>query len=306
MTSAASCTPPLVPDWFRSAVAHAPEHLDAVFDGVRIHLRCWGDTDNPGVVLVHGGSAHSGWWDHIGPFLADSHRVVALDLSGHGDSGHRARYELTGWAAEVICAAAAAQMSGPRAIIGHSMGGWVTAATARNFGDQLRGIVIIDSTLRDEPDERTRFRGRRASAYESREAILARFTTVPEQPVILPYIAEHIAAESIRHTEAGWVWKFDPVLFNESFFDEGWPENVTMADHLPHIACPIAFIRAEQGLVPAAMADEIRVILRCRGPVIDIPDAGHHPMLDQPLPLVTALRAVLAQWAISDAATALR
>ncbi|MFI7099293.1 hypothetical protein ACIBK8_08025 [Streptomyces sp. NPDC050161] len=31
-------------------------------------------------------------------------------------------------------------------------------------------------------------------------------------------------------------------------------------------------------------------------PVIEIPDAGHHVMLDRPLCLVTALRAVLAQW----------
>jgi pimeloyl-ACP methyl ester carboxylesterase len=31
-------------------------------------------------------------------------------------------------------------------------------------------------------------------------------------------------------------------------------------------------------------------------PVVDLPDAGHHPMLDQPLALVTGLRTLLALW----------
>ncbi len=31
-------------------------------------------------------------------------------------------------------------------------------------------------------------------------------------------------------------------------------------------------------------------------PVVDLPEAGHHPMLDQPLALVAALRTLLATW----------
>jgi pimeloyl-ACP methyl ester carboxylesterase len=298
VTSVASRTPDVVPAWFRSAIDDAPEHRCTVVEGHRINLRCWGRADDPGVVLVHGGAAHSGWWDHIAPFLAGSYRVAAVDLSGHGDSDHRASYGLSGWAEEVVIAAAAAQMSGPPVVIGHSMGGWVTASTALRYGDRLGGIVIIDSTLRDQPHERDSFRNRRTPRYDSREAILARFSTVPEQPAMLPYVARHIAEESIRCIDSAWEWKFDRALFDESFFDEGWPESMTLADHLPRIGCRIAFIRTEFGLVPPVMADEIAHILQ--SPVIEIPEAGHHPMLDQPLPLVAALRAVLAQWTTID------
>ena len=35
-------------------------------------------------------------------------------------------------------------------------------------------------------------------------------------------------------------------------------------------------------------------------PVIEIPEAGHHAMLDQPLILLTALRSLLADWAHSE------
>ena len=45
-------------------------------------------------MLVHGGAAHSRWWDHIGPLLADGRLVVAIDLSGHGDSARRESYSL--------------------------------------------------------------------------------------------------------------------------------------------------------------------------------------------------------------------
>ena len=77
------------PQWFLDALATPPEHAETEVDGVPIHYRRWGSTARPGLVLVHGGAAHSGWWDHIAPLLAGEYCVVALDLSGHGDSGRR-------------------------------------------------------------------------------------------------------------------------------------------------------------------------------------------------------------------------
>ena len=57
-------------------------------------------------MLVHGGAAHSGWWDHVAPLLT-WHRVVALDLTGHGDSDRREVYDMRLWAREVVAVAAA-------------------------------------------------------------------------------------------------------------------------------------------------------------------------------------------------------
>jgi pimeloyl-ACP methyl ester carboxylesterase len=45
-----------------------------------------------------------------------------------------------------------------------------------------------------------------------------------------------------------------------------------------------------------AMADRIRNQLGHASPMFEIPAAGHHVLLDEPLCLVTALRAVLAGW----------
>jgi pimeloyl-ACP methyl ester carboxylesterase len=279
------------PRWFTAALAQAPEHRDAEVDGTTVHLRCWGDEDRPGLVLVHGGAAHSGWWDHVAPFFAGSHRVVAVDLSGHGDSGRRETYGMGSWADEVLAAAAAGGVTGPPLVVGHSMGGWVAATAGVTHGDQLDGIAIIDSPLMDPPPEEEAMRRRKRAmrVYPSRAEIVRRFTTLPPQAVVLPYVKEHIAEESVRPVEGGWTWKFDPGLF---------AERAPLRDLLPALRCRAAFIRSEFGLVPPSMAGTIDGLLGHSTPIVELPDAGHHPMLDQPLPLVTALRMLLQQWAV--------
>ena len=93
------------PQWFVDALAAPVETGKVEAAGATIAYRAWGEAGQPGIVLVHGGMAHSGWWDHIGPQLARGRRVVALDLSGHGDSDHRDHYDLETWSAEILVAA---------------------------------------------------------------------------------------------------------------------------------------------------------------------------------------------------------
>ena len=278
------------PRWFTAALAQAPEHRDTTVDGARVHLRCWGDEHRPGLVLVHGGAAHSGWWDHVAPFFAGAYRVVAVDLSGHGDSGRRDAYGMASWAAEVVGAAEAGGVTGPPLVVGHSMGGWVAATAGVLHGDEVDGIAILDSPLLEPPPEEEVLRRRRRGmrVYATREEVLSRFTTLPPQAVVLPYIRAHIAEQSVRAVEGGWTWKFDPGLF---------AERAPLRTLLPELRCRAAFIRSEFGLVPPSMAGTIDELLGYRVPIVELPDAGHHAMLDQPLPLVTALRMLLQQWA---------
>jgi pimeloyl-ACP methyl ester carboxylesterase len=289
------------PSWFTAALAQTPEHFDVEVEGCRIHWRAWGNPDRPALVLVHGGAAHSGWWDHIAPFLSRTHCVIAPDLSGHGDSGYRAAYDLDMWAREVLAVSTAAGADGRPTIVGHSLGGWVTATAARSYGKQIDSIVVIDSPLRQRAPEEERLRSRPhgATGYRTRDEIIARFRAVPAQAVTLPYVARHIALESVRKTAAGWVWKFDPAIFGENLDPESPTEQELLEDMMAQMPCRIGYLRCEAGLVPPAMAEQIRFILQLRGPFIDLAEAGHHPMLDQPLPLVSALRVLLEFWSIT-------
>jgi pimeloyl-ACP methyl ester carboxylesterase len=58
-------------------------------------------------------------------------------------------------------------------------------------------------------------------------------------------------------------------------------------------------MRCEAGIVPPDMGDRLRSILQLRGPFVELAEAGHHPMLDQPLPLVATLRTLLEMWSIT-------
>jgi pimeloyl-ACP methyl ester carboxylesterase len=296
-----SPTPATWPSWFIAAIDCKPDHFDIEVEGCRIHLRAWGDTALPPLVLVHGGGAHSGWWDHIAPYLSRTHRVIAPDLSGHGDSGSRAAYDLHTWAREVVAAPSAAGSSGQPIVVGHSMGGWVTATAASVHGQHIDSIVVIDSPLRDRAPEETRLRTRNnhTAGYRTRAEIVARFTPVPSQDLVLPYVGHHIAVESVRKTRGRWIWKFDPVVFNSLPVDQTPAEQEAWETLLAEIPCRIGYLRCELGLVPTTMAEQIRSVMHLRGPYIELAGAGHHPMLDQPLPLVATLRTLLEFWSIT-------
>ncbi|BAX90664.1 alpha/beta fold hydrolase [Mycobacterium shigaense] len=290
---------PAEPSWFTAALAQKPDHLDVDVGGCRVHVRAWGAPNQPPVVFVHGGGAHSGWWDHIAPFFSRTHRVVAPDLSGHGDSGTRARYDLQTWAREVMEVLPAAGASGRPTIVGHSMGGWVAATAATRYGDDINSVVVVDSPLRDRAPEAARLRNPKPSDYGSRDEILSHFTPVPRQELVLPYIGAHIASESIRKVGKRWTWKFDRAIFRGEFLEASPADDESMEAMIAKMRCRIGYLSCEAGLVSATMAARLRSIFQLRGPFVELAEAGHHPMLDQPLPLVATLRTLLEFWSIT-------
>lgn len=283
-------TEPVAPSWFTAALAAPVKQGTTTVDGTEIGYRCWGEHGSRGIVLVHGGAAHSRWWDHIGPLLAQGRRVVALDLSGHGDSGRRDSYSLDAWAGEALAVAAAAGITDPPTVIGHSLGGLVTLRLAGLAGSAIEGAVIIDSPVRDITPEEHAAAERRAfgplRVYPSREAATARFRPVPDQPA-LGYIKDHIAATSVRPVDGGWTWKFDPRVFVRHSLS---PMLLTRLD------CRVALFRAEYGILSAQLSAVMYDRLGRVAPVIELPAAGHHVMLDQPVALIAALRTLLSDW----------
>ncbi|WP_214105631.1 alpha/beta fold hydrolase [Acrocarpospora catenulata] len=285
------------PVWFSSALAAPFDAGTVEVAGCPIHYKAWGESGRPVTVLVHGGAAHMGWWDHIGPHLAGDQRVVALDLSGHGDSGRRSSYSLELWADEVMAVAAAEGPGDPAPIlIGHSMGGFVTLTAAIRFDHLLRGAVAIDSAIKEIPNEAAAWRRPEddynggvpvLKVYPTREKILQRFRTLPEDPAGIPYIRDHIAAGSIRPTEGGWTWKFDPKIFLRSRMR---PEQIA------RVSCATALMLGERGLTTMDRTLDTARRLGGSVPVTLVPDAGHHIMLDQPIALITALRTLVSQW----------
>lgn len=280
------------PRWFTDALATEAVTGTEEVAGCQIAFRRWGDPARPGLLLVHGGGAHSRWWDHIAPFFARDCFVTAIDLSGHGDSGRRPIYTFDIWAEEIAEMATAGRAGQPPVVLAHSLGGLATFHSAARFGNRFEGVIIIDSPVRGLAPEQEASRKRQAFGplriYPSREAALSRFRTVPEQPENLPYVLGHIASHSVRQVGDGWTWKFDPTFF-DNLID-------TRAETLAAISCRVAVLQAEFGLVTEDLGRRMYEALGRTAPVIQLPLAYHHVMIDQPISLVTAVRSLLADW----------
>lgn len=283
---------PGTPRWFIDALEAPRRQRFVTVDGCRISYWMWGDEGAPGAVLVHGGGAHAHWWDHIAPWLvAPGRSVVAVDLSGHGDSGHRSSYTLEDWATESLAVAEHAGLGGPPVLVGHSLGGWSTVVAAADQPDSLAGLVLIDCRIVDpDPDKPPPPPPRPLRVYDTLEEAVARYRPEPAQEGNLPYVMRHLATASLRQVEGGWTWKFDPLALYQ---------RRPGRQALSRITCPVAIVTAEDGLVTPAILSAMCEALGDRAPVIEVPNAGHHLMLDQPLMLVTALRSVLSMWSKS-------
>jgi pimeloyl-ACP methyl ester carboxylesterase len=293
-------TPPAAPAWFDRAIAtpFTDEHVEV--DGCAIHYIAWGDAGRRGLVFVHGGGAHAHWWTPLAATFAGEFRVTAVDLSGHGDSGHRDVYALEQWTDEVVAVAGHAGMDGLPVIVGHSMGGFVTIATAARHADQVTGVIVCDSPVADLDPEISAFHLREAfgrpRTYPDLDDAIAHFRTVPAQEHYLDYVIDFVARHSLKRVDAGWRWKFDRRIFEQ--FGAGMRS--IAAPFLSEVDCRVALLRSEFGLVTPDIGDSMYERLGRVTPVIEIPEAGHHAMLDQPLLLLTALRTLLADWDHSE------
>lgn len=282
------------PKWFVEALAAPHESRFVDVQGCRIHYLRWGDPRSPGLVLVHGGAAHAHWWSFLAPLLMRDHHVIAPDLSGHGESGRRDRYPRELWAEEVLAVSEDAGFIAPPAVVGHSLGGMVTIVAASRHGESLAGAIIVDTPVRKpDPESEEGQHGRmfrNPKRYPDLETALQHFYLSPPQPCENDYILDHIARHSLHRIDGSWTWKFDPRIFLRVSLKP-------IAEYLSQIRCRVAVLRGEfSDLVPPETGDYMYELLDRNAPIVEIPQAHHHLILDQPLAVVAALRALLADW----------
>ena len=109
---------------------------------------------------------------------------------------------------------------------------------------------------------------------------------MPPQEHYLDFVVDHVARQSLKPVDGGWQWKFDRRIF-EQF--AGGMRGIALP-YLERVRCRFALLRSECGLVTPDIGAFMYEALGRVAPVIELPEAGHHAMLDQPLVLLTALR----------------
>ena len=237
---------PPAPAWFVQATAEEPERTFIEVEGAKVELLAWGNRGKPGLMFLHGGAAHADWWSFIAPLFARDYRVVASTFTGMGRSGWRERYAFEQFVREACEAgrAGGAFDAGPPVVVGHSFGGRVAMGLSRDFGNELKGAVMVDPPFFAPQNQRPRSPPRPARARRiqpSLAAIVVRFRLQPPQPCDNPFILDHIARCSAHEAvdadgKPGWSLCFDPHFW----------EKFTWVDPTPVVKsarCPLALFR---------------------------------------------------------------
>lgn len=114
-------------------------------DGARLHVEEQGAGDP--VVLIHGlGSSARDWFAQV-PHLAERHRVLTLDLRGHGRSEKPDEpYSIPQFARDVAVVLRIRD-AWPAHVVGLSMGGMVAMQLAVDAPSLVRSLVVVNSAI---------------------------------------------------------------------------------------------------------------------------------------------------------------
>ena len=290
-----------LPNWFETALG-VPRTTGSVdVEGTAIRYYQWGDASLPGVVLTHGFMAHARCWAFVAPLLADRYCLVAYDLSGMGDSGWRDAYSVDVRAREAHAVAEHAGLTAngrKPSLVCHSYGGSVGLTAAMQQADTWQQLIICDMAMLapGEPSQFEEHRNKRAArppqahkTHANFEDIRPRFRLAPDQPCENAYLMDYMARFSVCHTSQGWQWKFDPkILSTFDMRDDDWWHSV--APNFVNLTLPRAIVYGQHSqMMSPKVLNYLAQSTNGSVPLVKIPDAHHHVMLDQPIALTGIL-----------------
>ncbi|HJM15805.1 MAG TPA: alpha/beta hydrolase [SAR86 cluster bacterium] len=279
-------------EWFNQSLLSTPTTNFVEVEGAKIHYLTWGDNKKPGLFFIHGFSANAHWWDFISPAFIDDYCVVAIDLSGSGDSDHRDAYSQEMYAKEIksVCDAMGWQSAD---FIAHSMGGSISLNATSIYPEIFKSLYLLDSIVILPPDKVRNFSSNRSMiradfVYEDEASAVESFRLIPPQPCRNEFLLDHIAINSYKQTEEGWLLKSDGKMMKTY-------QSKDLTETLMAIQCPIYIV---YGLMSQIFTQEIldyTVYVGNIPPerVIGVPGTMHHLFVDDPLSVIEELKKLL-------------
>jgi len=187
--------------------------------------RAWGDPAKPPLLALHGWLDNAGSFEALAPLLAADHYVVALDLSGHGRSSHRApgawyhyvdyfddlraALDHFGWASATL--------------LGHSLGGTLASLFAALYPERVATLLLVEALgpltvtpentlaqLKRGLDERAAFAKRRPlRVFPDLDTAIAVRMAASE---LSRDAARALVERGVDAVDGGYVWSTDPRL----------------------------------------------------------------------------------------------
>lgn len=267
----------------------------------RLAARVWGPPRGRPVLALHGWLDNAASFEPLAPLLPGL-RLVALDLPGHGRSGHRPAglpYHFSDFVADVLGAADA--LGWERfALLGHSLGAGIASVAAAVAPERverlalLEGIGPLSGNAQEAPRRLARSiaaMGRvdpaRLPVYPDRDAAVAARVAAGG---LSAAAAAVLCARALRAVPGGVTWRSDPRLRVQSpvYFTE---EQVLA--FLGGIRAPALLVITEAGFL-APREWTARRCARVAGLEVVRLAGGHHLHLEDPRAVAPVLRRFLA------------
>ena len=128
------------------------------------------------VVLLHGFLENQTMWQAFVPELSKKHRVITIDLLGHGATECLGYVHTMEDQADMVHHVLHELKIRKVVLVGHSMGGYVALAFAELYPDSVKGIFLQNSTSRADSDERKTNRDRAIAAVKENYATFVRMS----------------------------------------------------------------------------------------------------------------------------------
>ncbi len=261
----------------------AGDRLSVEAAGIPFSALAWGEPSARPLLLIHGVTSSAATWWRVGPALAATcRRVLAVDLPGHGRTGHwQGHFRFRDSAADVAAFARAAGLArDDLQVIGHSWGA-MTAAGLPAVGLRPATIVLLDppalplAIIGREVDDAD------AGAYADLDEVIAAVRA-----------ANPAWAEGDVRAKAEALTQLDEAAARSVLLDNGdWDAGLADLADPASAGIPVWVIRGD----PAAggyIPDDVVPALAARvgaDHVITIEGAPHSPQRTHPLETTAAL-----------------
>jgi pimeloyl-ACP methyl ester carboxylesterase len=171
------------------------------------------------VVLLHGFLENSSIWHDIAVYLAQSYRVVCIDLLGHGQTNNLGYVHSMDEQAEMVRAVLKHLRVRKVILVGHSMGGYVALAFAKLFPENVKGLCLLNSTFLPDNPTKIKDRNKTIEVVKKNPEIIIRIAIpslfAEKNKVPFKKDMQHILKEALKTSKQGVIAALEGMKIRE-------------------------------------------------------------------------------------------
>lgn len=129
------------------------------------------------VLLIHGFLEDASMWRDLTAYLDKRYRVISVDLLGHGKSDCYGYVHTMEDQADMLFALISQLRLRKISVVGHSMGGYVALAFAELYPDNVRSLILLNSSAQPDTEDRKINRDRAIDVVKKNSTVFIRMAT---------------------------------------------------------------------------------------------------------------------------------